>query len=222
MKKSQDTMIVKVPKEVIAHMLGFVADPISLCRSACTSKIFSETVTLNDDLWDRLFRKRWTYLTFRSKGPLYSLEDYQERHLQDCQAFDRLVYISRAIGRECDYALGRKYENPLWVLMTTEFFSFDMLCVVAKGDDECISTLYGGSRMSALTQCVAALRLELVHFQFIQDALTCLIHPTTFDKDDQWKLEQCALVLAKSLWKWGRPHRPYQRCSDKSYFADLG
>jgi hypothetical protein len=128
---------------------------------------------------------------------------YRERHLREGATLQKLLRLSAAVAQEPDYALGREYENPLWIETRNDAFEykcFDLLRCVAKNDAE-IQTLYR-TQITAVARCVAAQLMDEVHFLRLLFSWQNFVSVIDGQDNDSgmWVVEKGALMVARSMW----------------------
>ena len=190
---AQEVMTVELPLVVLQKIASYVPSPISFTRITTTCTALSEFVAANATLWDRLYKKRWTFMIDSSRS--FTRQNYKERHLEDGETLRRLLEVSEEVGHQQDYGLGHKLDNVLWMQMLRSIGtkSFNLLRSIAK-DKDWTKTFYPNVPVLSLTQCLAVYLLQEVHF------LSILLQWR--DWGESRDLCPRALLISESLWTW--------------------
>lgn len=190
----------ELPIEVLQLIASYVADPISVCRMSLSCPAFAEAVTSSEGLWDRLYRKRWTFRM--STSTTYTRDQYKAKHLDDRRVLRKLVEAAQEVRHEQDFAVGTRYQGAAWKALLRETESFNLFRLLAKNEPE-IKTLYNFDT-SPLMQCLARYLMDFVHFTNILKSFDLLLttHDATDDPYDLVFLEQGALLITQSIWTY--------------------
>ena len=218
--------LLELPAEVTAQILSFLSSPRALCRVATTCSILLEAINASESLWDGLYQQRW-----QRDGPCvsrgggrYLRQDYRDRHLRDRAFLHEFLRLSEAVAREQDYALGRKYENPLWVEMRQDGYNmFALFRAIANNEAE-LRTHYN-VQIPAVARSVAAQLMDEVNFLGIIMSWHSLMSIVNDEKANDNVLEEGAFLVAESMWTWKEllANDPNDRIRDaKKAMTELG
>lgn len=186
----------RLPAELLEHIFGYLSEPRSLCRVACSCKVFSEAVNVNHHLWTRFYQRRWTY--HYSKCPAMNQEGYKERHVRDGFAVQRVLDMAQSLTRERHYGLGTRCHDPRWIQLCEDVDSFDVLRLMARNK---LQEFYPNrNTLTPLQQCIASQLVDTVHFRIVLQQFHSAVFNLVRSEDEL--LEEGVILISESLCNW--------------------